>query len=128
MPIEARQPSDLRPLRSPLQPSAATGSRTFFAFQLRTTRQATGLPARDELVIWTIWSFNTAVTFDVKELDMARSLYVIALVLVVVGALNWGLVGLAQFDLVASLFGGQSAVLSRVVYSLVGLAGIALAA
>ena len=59
---------------------------------------------------------------------MARSLYVIALVLVVVGALNWGLVGLAQFDLVASLFGGQSAVLSRVVYSLVGLAGIALAA
>jgi uncharacterized protein len=59
---------------------------------------------------------------------MARTLYYISLTLVVVGALNWGLVGLAQFDLVASLFGGQSAVPSRVVYSLVGLAGIVLAA
>ena len=47
-----------------------------------------------------------------------------ALVLVIVGALNWLLVGLFQFDLVASLFGGQDAILSRVVYTLVGVAGV----
>jgi hypothetical protein len=48
----------------------------------------------------------------------------LALLLVIVGALNWGLIGLFQFDLVAALFGGQGAWLSRIVYSLVGLAGI----
>ena len=48
----------------------------------------------------------------------------IALVLVIIGALNWGMVGLFQFDCVAWLFGGTGAVLSRVVYSLVALAGI----
>lgn len=57
-----------------------------------------------------------------------KNLEWIALVLVVVGAVNWGLVGLAQIDLVATLFGGQSAPLSRVVYSLVGVAGITLVA
>jgi uncharacterized membrane protein YuzA (DUF378 family) len=60
------------------------------------------------------------------EGHMPRVLNLLALVLVVVGALNWGLVGLAQFDLVATLFGGQSAVVSRVVYALVGLAGVVL--
>lgn len=48
----------------------------------------------------------------------------IALVLTIVGAVNWGLVGFFQFDLVATLFGGQDAVLSRVVYALVGIAGL----
>ncbi len=48
----------------------------------------------------------------------------LALILVIVGALNWLLVGLFQFDLVASLFGGQDALLSRLVYTLVGVAGI----
>ncbi len=48
----------------------------------------------------------------------------LALLLVIVGALNWGLIGLFRFDLVTSLFGGQGAWLSRIVYSLVGLAGI----
>jgi uncharacterized membrane protein YuzA (DUF378 family) len=48
----------------------------------------------------------------------------LALILVIIGAINWGLIGLLQFDLVASLFGGQSAWLSRIVYSLVGLAGL----
>lgn len=48
---------------------------------------------------------------------------VVCAVLVVVGALNWGLVGAANFDLVATLFGPMSAI-SRVVYVLVGLAGI----
>jgi uncharacterized protein len=57
-----------------------------------------------------------------------KSLEWIALVLVVVGALNWGLVGLAQFDLVAALFGGAASPIARVVYSLVGVAGVALLA
>lgn len=48
----------------------------------------------------------------------------IALVLVIIGALNWGLIGLFRFDLVATLFGGPSATLSRIVYALVGLAGL----
>jgi uncharacterized membrane protein YuzA (DUF378 family) len=52
--------------------------------------------------------------------------YWLALALVIIGAVNWGLVGLFQFDLVAALFGPAS-VLSRIVYSLVGLAGITLA-
>ena len=48
----------------------------------------------------------------------------IALLLVIIGAVNWGLVGIFQFDLVAWLFGGQDALLSRIVYALVGLAGL----
>ena len=48
----------------------------------------------------------------------------IALFLVIVGALNWLLVGLFQLDLVAAIFGGQQSLLSRAVYSLVGLAGL----
>jgi len=48
----------------------------------------------------------------------------IALLLVIIGALNWLLVGLFQFDLVATIFGGQQSLLSRIVYSLVGIAGI----
>lgn len=47
----------------------------------------------------------------------------IALILLIVGGLNWGLVGLANFDLVAALFGAGS-VLSRIVYGLVGLAAL----
>ena len=48
----------------------------------------------------------------------------IALIISIIGCLNWGLVGLFQFDLVAWLFGGQGALLSRIVYALVGLAGL----
>ncbi|MFA5522877.1 MAG: DUF378 domain-containing protein [Tissierellales bacterium] len=48
----------------------------------------------------------------------------LALVLVIVGAVNWGLIALFQFDLVATLFGGQDVFLSRIVYGLVGLAGV----
>ena len=48
----------------------------------------------------------------------------IALILVIIGALNWGFVGLFGLDLVAFFFGGQMAVLSRVIYSLVGIAGL----
>ncbi|MBQ6116377.1 MAG: DUF378 domain-containing protein [Oscillospiraceae bacterium] len=48
----------------------------------------------------------------------------LALILVIVGALNWGSVGIFGFDCVAFLCGGQMAVLSRIIYSLVGLAGL----
>lgn len=52
-----------------------------------------------------------------------KLLYNIALTLVIVGALNWLLIGLFKFDLVASLFGNMS-VFSRIIYSLVGVSGI----
>ena len=52
-----------------------------------------------------------------------KVLYNIVLTLVIVGALNWLLIGLFKFDLVATLF-GQISVLSRIVYTLVGLSGI----
>ena len=48
----------------------------------------------------------------------------IALILTVIGAINWALIGFFQFDLVAFLFGGQDAIISRVVYALVGIAGL----
>ncbi len=48
----------------------------------------------------------------------------IALILVTIGALNWGSIGLFKFDLVAWLFGGQAAIMSRIIYVLVALAGI----
>ena len=48
----------------------------------------------------------------------------ISLVLVIIGALNWGSIGLFQFDIVAWIFGGQGAIISRIVYTLVALAGI----
>jgi uncharacterized membrane protein YuzA (DUF378 family) len=53
-----------------------------------------------------------------------KSLDVLAAVLLVVGGINWGLVGLFQFDLVAAIGGGMSGALARVIYSLVGLAGL----
>ena len=48
----------------------------------------------------------------------------LSLILVVIGAINWGSIGLFQFDIVAWLFGGQAAILSRIIYTLVALAGI----
>lgn len=48
----------------------------------------------------------------------------IALVIVIIGALNWLLFGLFQYDLVASIFGGSTSFISRIVYTIVGLAGL----
>ena len=48
----------------------------------------------------------------------------ISLILVIIGAINWLLVGLFSFDVVAYAFGGQTAVVSRVIYTLVGVAGL----
>lgn len=51
------------------------------------------------------------------------TIYWIALILLIVGGLNWGLIGIFQWDLVATIFGNMSAI-SRVVYTLVGLSAV----
>lgn len=48
----------------------------------------------------------------------------IALILSIIGSINWGLVGLFQFDLVSWIFGGQDALLSRIIYTVIALAGL----
>lgn len=48
----------------------------------------------------------------------------LALILTIVGALNWGSIGIFKFDIVAWLCGGQASTLSRIIYTLVGLCGI----
>lgn len=48
----------------------------------------------------------------------------VALALAIVGGLNWGSIGLFRFDLVAFLFGGQTSVMSRIVYTVVGLSAV----
>lgn len=48
----------------------------------------------------------------------------IAQILVIIGAINWGLVGFANYDLVGAVFGGMSSLVSRCVFALVGLAGL----
>lgn len=53
-----------------------------------------------------------------------RPVDIIALTLIIIGALNWGLIGFFQFDLVAAIFGGMDTAGSRIVYALVGLAAL----
>ncbi len=48
----------------------------------------------------------------------------LAMILIVVGALNWGLIGFFQFDVIAAIFGSAASVVSRIIYGLVGLAGL----
>ena len=48
----------------------------------------------------------------------------LALILSIIGSLNWGLVGIFQFDLVAWLFGGSDSIISRIIYTVIGLAGL----
>ena len=48
----------------------------------------------------------------------------VALALTIIGAINWGLIGFFQFDLVAAIFGGQGSILSRIIFGLVGIAGL----
>ena len=47
-----------------------------------------------------------------------------ALSLVILGAINWGLIGLFRFDLVAVIFGGMEAIVSRIIYTIIALAGL----
>ncbi len=48
----------------------------------------------------------------------------IFLLLLIIGGINWGLIGIFQFDLVAFIFGGQAAVISRIIYALVGISAV----
>lgn len=48
----------------------------------------------------------------------------ISLILVIIGALNWGSIGLFGFDIVGALFGGQGSIISRIIFTLVGIAGL----
>ena len=59
-----------------------------------------------------------------NKINGGKVMDTIALILSIIGCINWGLVGIFQFDLVAWIFGGQSAILSRIIYALVGLAGL----
>jgi uncharacterized membrane protein YuzA (DUF378 family) len=61
-----------------------------------------------------------------KERNMVTIMILdrIALILTIVGALNWGSIGLFQFDIVAWICGGQSALISRIIYTVVALAGV----
>ena len=65
-----------------------------------------------------------------KDAGVMKELNSLALILVIVGALNWGLVAIAEFDLVAEIFGeefGTTNAATRIIYGLVGLAGVYLA-
>ena len=48
----------------------------------------------------------------------------LALLISIIGSINWGLIGLFQFDLVSWICGGQDAIVSRIIYAIVGLAGL----
>ena len=49
---------------------------------------------------------------------------IVSLILMVIGALNWGIIGLFRFDAVAWICGGQASIIARIIYTIVGLAGI----
>lgn len=53
-----------------------------------------------------------------------RTLQRCALILTIIGALNWGLIGFFEFNLVTSLFGDTNSVISRIIYSIIAIAGI----
>ena len=61
--------------------------------------------------------------FIKKEMYTLKALDITALVLVIIGAVNWGLIGFFQYDLVRNLFGDGTA-LTRIIFALVGLAGL----
>ena len=69
-------------------------------------------------------SGNAVNNISDKEKGVTKMLDKLALILVIIGAINWGSIGLFQFDIVGWIFGGQSAVVSRIIFTVVALAGI----
>lgn len=53
-----------------------------------------------------------------------KALESVALTIMIIGAINWGLIGLFDFDLVATIFGGMDAIGSKIIYILVGISGL----
>ncbi len=68
--------------------------------------------------------FPNKIEITLKSLGVRKMIDKVSLALVIIGALNWGGIGLFKFDLVAWIFGGQAALMSRIIYTLVALAGI----
>jgi len=54
----------------------------------------------------------------------SRTLDWVALTLMIIGAINWGLIGFFQFDIIAMVFGGTGGMLARIIYAAVGLSGL----
>lgn len=54
----------------------------------------------------------------------SRGFDITALTLVIIGAINWGLIGFFKFDLVATIFGGMDSIISRIIYAIIGIAGL----
>lgn len=83
-------------------------------------------------IFWRAYPFSNfcitacfaAQAIHITKKEKENTMDTLALILVIIGALNWGMVGLFQFDLIASIFGGMSTVVSRIIYTIVGLAGI----
>ena len=67
---------------------------------------------------------QTNYVFINKEANPMSGIQRTALFFTIIGAINWGLIGFFHFDLVAALFGGQGSIISRIIYSLVGIAGL----
>jgi uncharacterized membrane protein YuzA (DUF378 family) len=59
-----------------------------------------------------------------KELMKMEATKKIALLLVIIGAINWGLIGFFKYDLVSNLFGGTFSAISRIIFAIVGIAGL----
>jgi len=55
---------------------------------------------------------------------MGKGMHMVAFILLVIGGLNWGLVGLFSYDLVANIFGGSGSAIARIIYVLVGLSAL----
>ena len=75
------------------------------------------------MYIFAIFEYNNHNKRTMEVIVIMKILYYIALTIVIIGALNWLLIGIFSFDLVATLFGEMS-MLSRIVYSLVGISGL----
>ena len=71
-------------------------------------------------------NISTFLGYDmyIQNYNGGNTMDTLALILSIIGSINWGLVGIFQFDLVSWIFGGQDAVLSRIIYSIIALAGL----
>lgn len=59
-----------------------------------------------------------------KEVDPVSGLQRTALALIIIGGINWGLMGFFQYDIIGAIFGGQGSALSRILYGIVGIAAL----
>ncbi len=68
-------------------------------------------------------TYNNKNDYKIKRRIIMKIIDKIALVLIIIGAINWGLIGIFNFNLVAAIFGDMT-LLSRIIYSLVGISGL----